>query len=85
MPPYFAFYPALCSLADMQDFSTPTALIADMARHARAASAMLAQTPTARKSEALIAAAHALRTATAEILLANQHIVQTYIHKRLLS
>ena len=56
----------------MQDFSTPTALIADMARHARAASAMLAQTPTARKSEALIAAAHALRTATAEILLANQ-------------
>ncbi len=56
----------------MQDFSTPTALIADMARHARAASATLAQTPSARKSEALIAAAHALRAATAEILFANQ-------------
>ena len=56
----------------MQDFSSPTALIADMARHARAASARLAQTPSARKSEALIAAAHALRTATAEILSANQ-------------
>ncbi|NBU84990.1 MAG: aldehyde dehydrogenase family protein, partial [Sphingomonadaceae bacterium] len=56
----------------MQDFSTPTALIADMARHARAASAALAQTPSARKSEALIAAAHALRAATADILAANQ-------------
>ena len=56
----------------MQDFSTPTALIADMARHARAAAATLAQTPSARKSEALIAAAHALRAATADILAANQ-------------
>jgi glutamate-5-semialdehyde dehydrogenase len=56
----------------MQELSTPTALIADMARHARAASATLAQTPSARKSEALIAAAHALRAATAEILAANQ-------------
>lgn len=56
----------------MQDFSTPTTLIADMARHARAAAATLAQTPSARKSEALIAAAHALRAATADILAANQ-------------
>jgi glutamate-5-semialdehyde dehydrogenase len=47
------------------------ALIADMGRRARAASAVLAQTPTATKAAALRAAASALRAAEAEILVAN--------------
>jgi len=47
------------------------ALIADMGRRARAASAVLAQTPTATKAVALRAAATALRKAEAEILTAN--------------
>ena len=47
------------------------ALIADMGRRARAASAILAQTPTATKAAALNAAARALRAAEATILAAN--------------
>ncbi len=47
------------------------ALIADMGRRARAASAVLAQAPTATKAAALRAAASALRANEAEILAAN--------------
>lgn len=47
------------------------ALIADMGRRARAASAVLAQTPTVAKAAALRAAASALRAAEAAILRAN--------------
>jgi len=47
------------------------ALIADMGRRARAAAAVLAGTPTARKAEALRHAAVALRKAEADILAAN--------------
>ncbi len=46
-------------------------LIADMGRRARAASAVLAQTPTATKAAALRAAASALRANEAELLAAN--------------
>jgi len=47
------------------------ALITEMGRRARAASDVLAQTPTATKAAALRAAATALRKAEAEILTAN--------------
>jgi glutamate-5-semialdehyde dehydrogenase len=47
------------------------ALITDMGRRARAASAILAQAPTATKAAALRAAARALRAAQADILSAN--------------
>ena len=50
-------------------------LIADMGRRARAASAVLAQTPTATKAAALEAAAKALRATEATILAANAHDV----------
>jgi len=50
-------------------------LIADMGRRARAASAVLAQTPTATKAAALEAAAKALRAAEGTILAANAHDV----------
>src|SRR6187402_251313 len=49
----------------------PTALIAEMGRRARAASAVLALAPTAIKAAALIAAAKALRANAAAILAAN--------------
>ena len=49
----------------------PEALLADMGARARAAAAVLAQTPTAAKAAALLAAADALRAAQAEILAAN--------------
>jgi glutamate-5-semialdehyde dehydrogenase len=48
-----------------------TALIADMGARARAAAALLARTPTARKAAALDAAAVALRARAADILAAN--------------
>jgi glutamate-5-semialdehyde dehydrogenase len=48
-----------------------TALIADMGARARAASALLAGTPTATKAAALKAAARALRASEATILAAN--------------
>lgn len=47
------------------------ALIEDMGRRARAAAAVLAQTPTSQKAAALLAGARALRGAEAEILAAN--------------
>ncbi len=50
---------------------TPTDIISDMARRARAASAVLARTSTTGKAEALAAAADAIRAAGAEILAAN--------------
>jgi glutamate-5-semialdehyde dehydrogenase len=49
----------------------PTALIAEMGRRARGASALLALTPTATKAAALVAAAQALRASEAAILAAN--------------
>jgi glutamate-5-semialdehyde dehydrogenase len=49
----------------------PKAIVADMAKRARAASAVLAQTPTARKAAALRAGAQAIRNAAAAILEAN--------------
>ncbi|WP_116090645.1 glutamate-5-semialdehyde dehydrogenase [Sphingomonas crusticola] len=49
----------------------PTALIAEMGRRARAASAMLALAPTAAKAAALMAAAQAMRASEAAILTAN--------------
>jgi glutamate-5-semialdehyde dehydrogenase len=49
----------------------PQAIVADMAKRARAASAVLAQTPTARKAAALRAGAQAIRNAAAAILEAN--------------
>lgn len=49
----------------------PQAIVADMAKRARAASAVLAQTPTARKAAALRAGAQAIRKAAAAILEAN--------------
>ncbi|MFM7029372.1 MAG: glutamate-5-semialdehyde dehydrogenase [Chakrabartia sp.] len=55
----------------MQDNLTPSQLITDMARRARSAAAVLAQTPTARKADALLAAAQELRTDAAAILAAN--------------
>lgn len=53
-----------------QEFDA-TALIADMARRARGAAALLARTSTADKRRALGAAAAAIRAAAAEILDAN--------------
>ncbi|WP_188237200.1 glutamate-5-semialdehyde dehydrogenase [Sphingopyxis sp. LK2115] len=47
------------------------ALIADMGARARAAAKRLAQTPTAEKAAALMAAAAAIRAQSAEILAAN--------------
>ena len=47
------------------------AIVADMAKRARAASAVLAQTPTARKAAALVAGAAAIRNAAAVILESN--------------
>jgi glutamate-5-semialdehyde dehydrogenase len=47
------------------------AVVADMAARARAASAVLAQTPTARKAAALRAGAAAIRNAAGAILAAN--------------
>ena len=55
----------------MTDTSDPVTLIADMARRARAAAAVLAQTPTVRKAQALQAAALQLRADAAAILAAN--------------
>lgn len=52
---------------------TATSLIADMGRRARAASKLLAATPTAKKAEALCAAAAAIR-ADSEAILAANHI-----------
>ena len=49
----------------------PVALIADMGRRARAASAQLAGTPTAEKTKALNAAAAAIRAQAEAILAAN--------------
>ena len=49
----------------------PTALIHEMGRRARAASAVLALAPTATKAAALVAAARALRGNEAAILAAN--------------
>jgi len=49
----------------------PVALIADMATRARAASAVLAQTPTTKKAAALRAGATAIRAARDAILKAN--------------
>jgi len=50
----------------------PTALIQEMGRRARAASAALALAPTATKATALRAAAQALRTHEAAVLAANR-------------
>lgn len=47
------------------------AIVADMAKRARAASGVLAQTPTARKAAALMAGAGAIRNARSTILAAN--------------
>ncbi|MBE1527495.1 glutamate-5-semialdehyde dehydrogenase [Sphingopyxis sp. OAS728] len=47
------------------------ALIADMGAHARAASKVLAQAPTADKAAGLVAAAAQIRARTADILAAN--------------
>ncbi len=55
----------------MEDNASPTQLITNMARRARAAAAVLAQTPTVRKAEALLAAAKQLRADEAMILAAN--------------
>lgn len=55
----------------MEDNASPTQLITNMARRARAAAAVLAQTPTVRKAEALLAAAKQLRADGAMILAAN--------------
>ena len=55
----------------MEDNASPAQLITDMARRARAAAAVLAQTPTVRKAEALLAAAKQLRADEAMILAAN--------------
>lgn len=55
----------------MTDTSDPVTLIADMARRARAAAAVLAQTPTVRKAQALQAAALQLRADAVAILAAN--------------
>jgi len=49
----------------------PQALVAEMGRHARGAARVLARTPTARKAQALLAAAEAIRAAEAAILAAN--------------
>ena len=49
----------------------PVILIHTMARRARAASAALARLPSARKADALVAAAKAIRAAEAAILAAN--------------
>ena len=49
----------------------PVILIHTMARRARAASAALARFPSARKADALVAAAKAIRAAEAAILAAN--------------
>ena len=49
----------------------PAALIAEMGRRARVASALLALAPTATKAAALVAAARALRAGEARILAAN--------------
>lgn len=55
----------------MEDNASPTQLITNMARRARAAAAVLAQTPTVRKAEALLAAAKQLHADEAMILAAN--------------
>jgi glutamate-5-semialdehyde dehydrogenase len=54
-----------------RDDIDPTTLIADMARRARAASAILARETSARKAGALMAAAKAIRAAEEDILVAN--------------
>jgi glutamate-5-semialdehyde dehydrogenase len=50
----------------------PTALIAEMGRRARAASATLALAPTATKAAALVAAARTMRASETAILAANR-------------
>jgi glutamate-5-semialdehyde dehydrogenase len=57
--------------------NTPTAIIADMGVRARAASAILSRTPSIVKSEALVAAANAIRAHMPEILAANAQDVAT--------
>jgi glutamate-5-semialdehyde dehydrogenase len=67
----FAFWRALCYPTGMETQNDPTQLIGDMARRARSAAAVLAQTPTARKAEALHKAAQHLRADAPSILAAN--------------
>ncbi|QKS01266.1 glutamate-5-semialdehyde dehydrogenase [Sphingomonas sp. CL5.1] len=55
----------------MLDSQSPSAMIATMAVEARAAARALALLPTERRRAGLVAAAGALRAATAEILAAN--------------
>ncbi|MBY0303381.1 glutamate-5-semialdehyde dehydrogenase [Sphingomonas ginsenosidimutans] len=55
----------------MLDSQTPTALIAAMAVHARAASRLLARVPDVDKARALAMAADAIRAAAADIIAAN--------------
>ncbi|MDD3445663.1 MAG: glutamate-5-semialdehyde dehydrogenase [Zavarzinia sp.] len=59
------------SLAKAAETLDATALVADMGARARAAARMLASLPPARKTDALNAAAAAIRTATPAILAAN--------------
>ena len=55
----------------MADADDPAALIADMGKRARAASRVLARTPSATKARALVAAAASIRAHAATILAAN--------------
>ncbi len=70
--PFLRSFGGYASVPEMADYEIEaSAMIADMAKRARAASRILAAAPAAHKARALLAAASALRAAAPGILAAN--------------